>query len=333
LVWGCDPKKEPTPAAVLGKAFVEITTPNTNLTVGDTLTVKGKYTNENNETSVPGFIWSTSKSDVASITPQGKVTALAIGQTFIIAEHSTKKDTIIITVLPNSNATIPNSTSTCTSTSSGTSTTPTGTTTGATNTTSGANVTVSTVIILAQMSTMTLSGTQQLQAQVYNSSSTLLSGKSITWISSDTSILKTTTAGFVTAIKAGNATITATSEGVNSIAYSINVNATSRMGTFSKVGSYSINGSGILKVDAGGNLKIEFSTDFSISSGPDLFVYLSNVSSGSAVNTSGLLIASLGSTSGARTYTVPSGTGINDYKYLVVHCRQFSSTFGNAELK
>lgn len=315
IILGCDPKKEPVPADAKGKAFVEIQTPNSTLRIGDSLVVSGRYTNESNQTTVPGFVWSSSNSNVATVSSVGKVSAKAIGQAFIIAEYATQRDTMILTVLPATTAGV------STSTSSGT-----------TTSTTTSNV-VSTVIVMAQMSNMTINTTQQLQAKVYNASSVELTGKTIAWTSSDTSILKVTQTGVVTGSKAGNATITASTEGVNSIAYAISVIPNARMGTFSKVGNYSINGTTILKVDAGGNLKIEFSSDFSVSSGPDLFVYLSNVSSGSTVNSRGLLVASLGSTSGARTYTVPSGTGINDYKYVLVHCRQFSSTFGNAELK
>lgn len=335
VVLGCEPKKDPAPDAVLGKAFVELSTPNSNLAIGDTLTVKGNYTNEKNETTIPGFTWSSSKSDIAAINSNGKVTALAVGQTYIIAEFSTKKDTIIITVLPNSTSNNTTSTTTGSSTTSGTNTSTGTTTTGgvSTSTTSGTSAVVYTVILVAQMATMAVNGTQQLQAQIYNSSSNLLSGKSVTWVSSDTSILKVTSTGLITAIKSGTASITATSEGINSIAYAITVNTTMRMGTFSGLGSETCNGTGILKYDAGGNLKIEFSTDFNVTPGPDLYVYLSNVSSGSAVNTKGLTIALLGATSGARSYTVPAGTGINDYKYLVVHCKQYAHTFGNAELK
>ncbi|MCC9020155.1 DM13 domain-containing protein [Flavobacterium lipolyticum] len=68
--------------------------------------------------------------------------------------------------------------------------------------------------------------------------------------------------------------------------------------------------------------------DFSISSGPDLKVYLSKTNRpDSFVN-----LGSLG-TGNSQTYTIPAGVNLTVYPYVLIHCQQFNHLFATAALK
>ncbi|MFW0735962.1 DM13 domain-containing protein [Flavobacterium sp. T12S277] len=68
--------------------------------------------------------------------------------------------------------------------------------------------------------------------------------------------------------------------------------------------------------------------DFSISSGPDLKVYLSKTNRpDSFIN-----LGSLGS-GASQTYTVPEGVSFATYPYVLIHCQQFNHLFATAALK
>ena len=62
-------------------------------------------------------------------------------------------------------------------------------------------------------SSLAIGGTQQLTATLKGLSGAVLTGRIVTWSSSSASVATVSTSGLVTAIGAGNATITATSEG------------------------------------------------------------------------------------------------------------------------
>src|SRR5207237_9050836 len=61
--------------------------------------------------------------------------------------------------------------------------------------------------------TVSVGQTAQLTATPKDASGTPLSGRAVTWSSSDTTIARVSGSGLVTAIATGSATITATSEG------------------------------------------------------------------------------------------------------------------------
>lgn len=90
-------------------------------------------------------------------------------------------------------------------------------------------------------------------------------------------------------------------------------------------------GSGGVQIkELNGEKVLVFSDDFKVTSGPDLFVYLSPNSAGQELGE----VASLGtlkSTNGAQTYTLPEN--FQDYKTVVIWCRAFSVTFATAELE
>lgn len=75
---------------------------------------------------------------------------------------------------------------------------------------------------------------------------------------------------------------------------------------------------------------LSFGSNFSVTQGPDLFVYLSPNAAGQELGE----FASLGplqSISGEQTYTLPAN--YRDYKTVIIWCRAFSVTFATAELQ
>ncbi len=86
--------------------------------------------------------------------------------------------------------------------------------------------------------------------------------------------------------------------------------------------------SGIVRVintDAGAVIRYE---NFKTINGPDLYVYLANDLEAEDYVSLGTLKA----TEGNVNYTVPEGVDVNDYKYVMVWCRQFGVLFNYADL-
>lgn len=65
--------------------------------------------------------------------------------------------------------------------------------------------------------------------------------------------------------------------------------------------------------------------DFSISSGPDLKVYLSTTDSPDT-------FVNLGNLTSATVYTIPQQVDVSVYKYVLIHCQQYNHLFAIAEL-
>ncbi|HEX5169347.1 MAG TPA: DM13 domain-containing protein [Cyclobacteriaceae bacterium] len=68
---------------------------------------------------------------------------------------------------------------------------------------------------------------------------------------------------------------------------------------------------------------------FSAQNGPDLKVYLSKDENA----TEYINLGPLKSTMGKQSYDVTGMPDINDYKFVIIWCQQFSVLFGKAELK
>jgi hypothetical protein len=137
--------------------------------------------------------------------------------------------------------------------------------------------------------------------------------------------------------KAGNAadTLVLNTTGVTN-------STTLRTGTFQNAGShYQVAGNTKLEKLPNGSLRLSFENNFSASAGPSLYVLLANHTNGSytvtpggnAVNGTSAQITStkLTSFSGAMTFNVPAGIGIDDYKYVVLYCT-LGPVFGYATL-
>lgn len=95
-------------------------------------------------------------------------------------------------------------------------------------------------------------------------------------------------------------------------------------------GDYDVDGSATL-VDSLGTLYLKFSSDFSTSPGPDLYVYLTETGEApTAPGNDDYEIALLISNTGAQTYTLPSSISIDDYDYVTIHCKQYNHLWNSA---
>ncbi len=95
----------------------------------------------------------------------------------------------------------------------------------------------------------------------------------------------------------------------------------------------SVSGTAILGVTADGSAVLRLQ-NLKATNGPDLYVYLSKVSSptASAQVMNGLEVSKLKATSGDSNYTLPAGTDITQFKSAAVYCKSFSTLFGYANL-
>ena len=98
-----------------------------------------------------------------------------------------------------------------------------------------------------------------------------------------------------------------------------------REGSWMGSGSYTV--SGVAQIYDDNGKKILLLNNFSSSNGPDLRVYLSTTTgAASFVN-----LGKLKSTSGKQTYEIPDATDINEFKFALIWCQQFSVLFGKSE--
>jgi hypothetical protein len=66
-----------------------------------------------------------------------------------------------------------------------------------------------------------------------------------------------------------------------------------------------------------------------ISNGPDLHVYISK----EILPATFIDLGSLQSVAGNQLYTIPGTPDFTQYKYALIHCKQFNHLFGSAELR
>jgi hypothetical protein len=66
-----------------------------------------------------------------------------------------------------------------------------------------------------------------------------------------------------------------------------------------------------------------------ISNGPDLHVYISK----EVLPATFIDLGSLQSVAGNQLYTIPGTPDFTQYKYALIHCKQFNHLFGSAELR
>jgi hypothetical protein len=69
--------------------------------------------------------------------------------------------------------------------------------------------------------------------------------------------------------------------------------------------------------------------NISISNGPDLHVYISK----EVLPVNFIDLGSLQSTNGNQLYPIPGSPDFTQYKYGLIHCKQYNHLFGSAELQ
>jgi uncharacterized protein YjdB len=118
--------------------------------------------------------WTSSNTAVATVSGSGLVSAVGIGSATVTATSESKSSTAAITVT---------------------------------------NVPVASVTVSPTSSSIAVGGTQQLSAVTKDAAGNTLTGRVVTWASSNTAVATVNGSGLVTGRAAGTATITATSEG------------------------------------------------------------------------------------------------------------------------
>lgn len=98
-------------------------------------------------------------------------------------------------------------------------------------------------------------------------------------------------------------------------------------GVFAPTAGVNITGQAKISLDSGRHVLLLDS--FSVSSGPDLKVYLSREYP--PVNF--INLGALQRNSGSQLYPIPAGVDFTAYSYVLIHCQQYNHLFGYAALK
>lgn len=173
-------------------------------------------------------------------------------------------------------------------------------------------------------------GETTIDARALNVAGNPIAGAAITWESSNEDIARVNPDGVVTGVAQGTVDIIATSGDITAEVQIGVGQATSRTGTFRGLNGYSTEGGATLEMDGEGRLRLVFGSDFRVSNGPGLYVYLTN----SATSISGAReLERLQSTRGEQTYQIPSGVTLSDFNNVLIFCKPFGLPFGVAELE
>ncbi|CAM1344330.1 Ig-like domain-containing protein [Tenacibaculum amylolyticum] len=258
------------------------------------------YTNSLNEVEVLPVTWTSSDNAVLSVSNNGLITGVTTGQATIMATATTS--------------------------------------TGKTLTFED-EVTVTTVAerltINNPINQINITDTYQYTT-TYTDNSGQVQSPTVTWSSSNTSILSINTNGLLTAVGEGEATITATV--TNTAGQTITAentitvigNSTEKTGTIRTTSSYTLRGTFTLREIPGtNNLELIINDDYAASSSlPGLYLYLTN--NPNTINNA-LEVSPVSVFNGSHTYVIEN-TDINDFSYLLYWCKPFSVKVGDAEI-
>lgn len=154
---------------------VTVTAPTTNLVPDETVQLQYSAKDASgNSLTDRSVAWSSSSNAIATVSASGLVTAITPGSASITATVDGKSGSVSLMIVPPP---------------------------------------VATVTVTAQASEMLVHETQTVSAELKDSRGRLISGRSISWSTSDANIATVSSAGLVSAVGAGAAIITATAEG------------------------------------------------------------------------------------------------------------------------
>lgn len=159
----------------------------------------------------------------------------------------------------------------------------------------------------------------------------------VTWTTSDATVLTIDNTGLITAINTGSATITASVNDSSGATISSEDTVTvigdleERTGIIATTSSYKLQGGFTLKEIAGTNdLELSINDDYEASTElPGLYLYLTNNKN---TNNNAQEIQAVKIFKGTHTYTIKD-TGINDFSHLLYWCKPFGIKVGDAEIK
>ncbi|HEX9130482.1 MAG TPA: Ig-like domain-containing protein, partial [Gemmatimonadaceae bacterium] len=179
---GCAPEhrgntftEPPPPPAPAVLTTLGVSFPTATIVVGQTATATVTGIDQFGASIATGaVVWSTASAAVATVNGNGLVMGVALGQTQVIATASGKTAQAPVTVIP---------------------------------------IPVATIAVSPLTATLLVGATQQLTATTRDAANNVLSGRVITWGTSNQAKATVDATGLVTAVAAGTAIITATSEG------------------------------------------------------------------------------------------------------------------------
>ncbi len=196
-----------------------------------------------------------------------------------------------------------------------------------------------------------ISGDYTYEATYFNNIG-LAESATVTWESSNPTIVSIDANGTATGHAPGNAMITAQTTSGNTTITSttsltiidegdqdssdnsgngddVTTSSQTKSGTIISTSSYLLEGD-FTVLDTGTNIRIDIDNNYmATTSLPGLYVYLSN----NPNSTNGALeIGAVDVFSGSHSYTV-NNIGLNDYKYLLYFCKPFNVKVGNGELE
>ncbi len=156
-------------------ASITLTPPASTIAAGSTITLAARPLDANGTTvDVPAITWSTNNPAVATVSASGIVNALAAGNARIAASAFGKSATASVTVTAKA---------------------------------------VASIIVAPATVTMRVGATATLQPRTLDADGSVLTGRTITWSSSNPAVATVSATGSVVGVAAGAATVTATSEG------------------------------------------------------------------------------------------------------------------------
>ncbi len=95
---------------------------------------------------------------------------------------------------------------------------------------------------------------------------------------------------------------------------------------------YDISGTALL-ASTGDSLTLSFDTAFSTLAGPDLHVYLAiNFEAPPTPGNTNVDLGVLSSNMGAQSFGVPDSVALDDYDYVLIHCKTFNHWWGGGML-
>jgi Bacterial Ig-like domain (group 2)/Electron transfer DM13 len=179
------------------------------------------------------------------------------------------------------------------------------------------------MVMPADIQEVKLNESATLTAVGKNINGNTINGLSFTWVSNDNGTVEVSSGGSVTGKVYGTANVSASSLNIQSAPVMVQV---IRRGNFSGSGSA---GAAKLKIE-NGILKLQTTPDFSVAGGPpDLRIYLGNNNN----NINGAVeVGTLAQRTGAQSWNVAAPTGITQFRYAIVWCKQFGGTYGVADL-
>ena len=175
---------------------------------------------------------------------------------------------------------------------------------------------------------ISISKTIKVSVAVFDKNQNSIASENTEWLLTDPTIGSISSDGVFTPSSYGYTEVYAKSNGLISDKKGISV---FKQGTFVGKENHSASGDVILVI-RNQQLTIETQDNFTVQSGPDLRVFLSNIENGKKINAEALELSLLSTNSGKATYAVPTSVGIDDYKYINIHCKRYNTTFGSADL-